>query len=83
VHKTLKTAFPEYLFEKLQSLKNYHTRMHAAENDTIAIHVGPQLRTESDLTGKSFRGRASGQYNMIPENLRKELKRWTWLNIPI
>ena len=66
--------------------------MHATDDDTSAIHIGPQLRTESDLTGKSFRWRASGQYNMIPENLRKtdklavfknELKKWTWLNIPI
>jgi hypothetical protein len=41
--------------------------------------------TKSDLTGKSFRWRASGQYNMIPETLRKtnmlqvfkkELKKW-------
>ena len=92
VHKTLKTGFPEYLFEKLQSEKNYHTRIRATEDDTNVIHIGPQLRTKSDLTGKSFRWRASGQYNMIPENLRKtdklavfknELKKWTWLNIPI
>jgi hypothetical protein len=56
------------------------------------IKTGPQLRTKSDLTGKSLRWRASGQYNMIPETLRKtdklpvfknELKKWTWLNIPI
>jgi hypothetical protein len=56
------------------------------------IHIGPQLRTKSDLTGKSFRWRGSGQYNMIPETLRKtdklpvfknELKKWAWLNIPI
>ena len=71
VHKTLKTGFPEYLFEKLQSEKNYHTRRRATEDDTSVIHIGPQLRTKSDLTGKSFRWRASGQYNMIPENLRK------------
>ena len=66
--------------------------MCATEDDTSVIHIGPQLRTKSDLTGKSFRCRASGQYNMIPETIRKtdklavfkkELKKWTWLNIPI
>ena len=70
----------------------HHTRRRATEDDTSVIYIGPQLRTKSDLTGKSFRWRASGQYNMIPENLRKtdklavfknELNKWTWLNIPI
>ena len=85
LHETLKIGFPEY--------KNYNPRMHASETSSSTIHIGPQLRTEFDLRGKSFIiWRASGQYNMIPENLRKtdklavfkkELKKWTWLNIPI
>ena len=30
--------------------KNYHTKMCATEDDTSTIHIGPQLRTEYDLT---------------------------------
>ena len=87
VFKVLDKKSPVYLYEKLSNEFPYKTRFATQEN----IRIGGSQYGFKDLSQKSFRCRASKQWNQLPANLRmpttlkkfkKLLFQWVQTNVP-
>ena len=81
IHKTLRTGFPNYIYNKLEKDFPYHTRLASSES----IRMGSQFRSKLTLTENSFMNRATSSYNLLPATMRqldsmevfkKRLKPW-------
>ena len=95
VYKILKTRSPRYLYSKLSGVQgstHYNTRFIQNLNENQNIVLGPDSQAESDLARRSFKYRASKQWNMLPITLRQaetvkdfksQLKTWIMRNVPV
>ena len=95
VYKILKTRSPQYLYSKLSGVQgstHYKTRFIQNLNENQNIVLGPDSQAESDLARRSFKYRASKQWNMLPIKLRQaetvkdfksQLKTWIMRNVPV
>ena len=88
IYKTLMTKSPHYLYLKLSS---DCTRVLRASSN-LRIRLGSESQAGTELAKKSFKYRASREWNMLPlvikqakkvETFKFMLKKWVAENIPI
>ena len=95
VYKILKTGSPKYLYSKLSGVQgstHYKTRFIQNLNENQNIVLGPDSQAESDIARRSFKYRASKQWNNLPIKMRQaetekefknQLKTWIMRNVPV
>ena len=95
VYKVLSTRSPHYLFSKLsgvQGLTHYRTRFVRNLNENQTIVLGPDSQAVGDIARRSFKYRATRQWNNLPVRIRQaetvrvfksQLKIWVIANVPI
>ena len=94
-YKVLQTKSPQYLYSKLSGVQDdfyYRTRLvdNLKENQTIKL--GSESQAEGDLAKRSFKYRATSQWNILPVKVRQaetlkefktKLRNWVAENVPI
>ena len=95
VYKVLSTKSPMYLYTKLQGVqeaKHYETRFVLNRKRNLSIVLDEESQAESNIAKKSFKYRATSQWNFLPVDIREEqtlkkfkvkLRLWVLHNIPI
>ena len=95
VFKVLETKSPQYLYDKLsgtQEEMHYRTRYIRGQLDSQNIKLGPDSTAEGDMAKRSFKYRASVQWNSLPLNIREarnlkdfkfKLRKWVLSHVPI
>ena len=95
VYKILTTKSPAYLYSKLSvipGISYYKTRFSQNQMNNHNINLGPDSQAEGDLANRSFKYRASRQWNNLPVKIREaenvnvfkeKLKTWVAENVPI
>ena len=94
-YKVLSTKSPLYLYTRLKGVqedKYYETRFVKNQKRNQSIVLGEDSQAGCDAARKSFKYRATGQWNALPVNIREErtlekfkmkLRAWVSANIPI
>ena len=95
VYKVLSTKSPMYLYTKLQGVqeaKHYETRFVLNRKRNLSIVLDEESQAECNIAKKSFKYRATSQWNALPVDIREEqtlkkfkvkLRLWVQHNIPI
>jgi hypothetical protein len=95
MYKILSTKSPYYLYSKLQGLNvkpYYTTRFCQTQKQNQIIKLGPDSQAECDTARKSFKYRATSQWNALPLQIKQartvnefkiKLRKWVAENIPI
>ena len=95
VFKVLATKSPRYLYEKLSGTQGetyYRTRFIRDQQSSQQIKLGPDSTAEGDIAKRSFKYRASAQWNSLPLKIRQssnlkefkfKLKKWVLSHVPI
>ena len=95
VFKVLETQCPQYLYDKLsgtQEEMQYRTRYIREQQRSENIKLGPDSTAEGDMARRSFKYRASAQWNNFPVSIRQarnlkhfkfDLKKWVLSQVPI
>ena len=93
--KILSTQSPKYLYNKLSGLQTttyYKTRFVQNRRENENILLGPDSQAESEIAQRSFKYRASNQWNNLPLMMRKmdslqkfksELRAWVKQNVQL
>ena len=88
VYKILQTQSPHYLYSKLKSESMRELR----STGSMRIKLGGDSQARTELARRSFKYRATSQWNRLPEEIREsenvktfklKLKKWVSENIPI
>ena len=66
-YKILQSKCPRYLHDKVSSTCPANTRL----ANSKCIRMGPDFRSNLELTENSYRWRTAKQWNALPDNLRK------------
>ena len=75
VYKVLSTKSPMYLYTKLQGVqeaRHYETRLVLNRKRNLSIILDEESQAGCDIAKKSFKYRATSQWNALPVNIREK-----------